>query len=187
MNTTIMSRTGGGSGGGEPARRRGPRRRTLAIVGSVGALTAAAAIVVPGTLSRPSGSSDGQAAPAAPATAGATDARHDVRPQTLTVPPSVSTVRTNDGAYRITVRGKYFTRGATARIVIFKDGGLSGIPSWYKDVAINRVYGTINVNTGRLDCTAYGRTRNATLMVRDLRTGTWSNKVRVSVGCGSYG
>ncbi|MEV0091904.1 hypothetical protein [Streptomyces sp. NPDC050738] len=90
------------------------------------------------------------------------------------------------GIYGITLHGQSFSY-AQVRLAVFKDGGFPGVPSWTATTTAHYVSGrpggAFDVTTGLLDCTAYGYRVNSTLMVLDLATNTWSNKVRVSTGC----
>ncbi|WP_329118028.1 hypothetical protein [Streptomyces sp. NBC_01465] len=92
------------------------------------------------------------------------------------------------GIYGITAHGQSFSY-SQVRLAVFKDGGFPGVPSWTGTTTAHYVSGRpgggFDVTTGLLDCTAYGYRLNATMMVLDLATNTWSNKVRVSTGCGN--
>ncbi|MFI5792408.1 hypothetical protein [Streptomyces sp. NPDC051677] len=91
------------------------------------------------------------------------------------------------GIYGIDMHGQSFTVGGTVRMALFSDAGPRGIPVWTKDATARRINGrpggSFNVTTGLLDCTAYGYAKDSTMMVWDIATDTWSNKVRVSTGC----
>jgi hypothetical protein len=91
------------------------------------------------------------------------------------------------GIYGITLHGQSFSLGGQVKMVLYKDSGPRGIPVWYKTATAHSVAGRpgggFDVVTGLLDCTAYGYAKDATLMVLDVNTNTWSNKVRVSRGC----
>ncbi|MDX2676929.1 hypothetical protein [Streptomyces soliscabiei] len=91
------------------------------------------------------------------------------------------------GIYGIDMHGQSFTVGGTVRIALFRDSGPRGIPVWTKDATARRITGrpggSFNVTTGLLDCTAYGYAKDSTMMVWDIATNTWSNKVRVSTAC----
>lgn len=95
------------------------------------------------------------------------------------------------GVYGIELHGQSFTIGGQVKMVLYKDGGVPGVPSWYKTTtaytASGRHGGAFDVATGLLDCSAYypGRPTNSTLMALDVTTNTWSNKVRVQTGCSS--
>ncbi|MEU9287665.1 hypothetical protein AB0D57_23885 [Streptomyces sp. NPDC048275] len=93
------------------------------------------------------------------------------------------------GVYGITLHGQSFSKGGQVKMVLYKDSRITGIPSWYKTTTARTVWGRpgggFDVTTGLLDCTAYGYARNSTLMVLDVTTNTWSNKVRVSTDCGN--
>jgi hypothetical protein len=91
------------------------------------------------------------------------------------------------GIYGIDMHGQSFTVGGTVRIALFRDSGPRGIPVWTKDATARRITGrpggSFNVTTGLLDCTAYGYAKDSTMMVWDIATNTWSNRVRVSTAC----
>jgi hypothetical protein len=91
------------------------------------------------------------------------------------------------GIYGIDMHGQNFTVGGTVRIALFRDSGPRGIPVWTKDATARRITGrpggSFNVTTGLLDCTAYGYAKDSTMMVWDIATNTWSNRVRVSTAC----
>ncbi|SHI24477.1 hypothetical protein [Streptomyces sp. 3214.6] len=91
------------------------------------------------------------------------------------------------GIYGIDMHGQSFTVGGTVRLALFRDSGPRGIPVWTKDATARRITGrpggSFNVTTGLLDCTAYGYAKDSTMMVWDIATNTWSNKVRVSTAC----
>ncbi|MEU6380411.1 hypothetical protein [Streptomyces sp. NPDC046909] len=95
------------------------------------------------------------------------------------------------GIYGIVLHGQSFTVGGQVKLVLFKDGGVPGVPVWYRTTtarsASGRHGGGFDVTTGKLDCTAYypGRAANSTLMALDVTTNTWSNKVRVATDCES--
>ncbi|MDX3249303.1 hypothetical protein [Streptomyces sp. ME18-1-4] len=91
------------------------------------------------------------------------------------------------GIYGIDMHGQSFTVGGTVRMALFSDSGPRGIPVWTKDATARRITGrpggSFNVTTGLLDCTAYGYAKDSTMMVWDIATNTWSNKLRVSTAC----
>ncbi|MFF3938098.1 hypothetical protein [Streptomyces phaeofaciens] len=91
------------------------------------------------------------------------------------------------GIYGLDLHGRGFTRGSTVRLALFRDSGPRGIPVWTKDATARRIVGrpggAFDVSTGLLDCTAYRYPKDSTLMVWDIATDTWSNKVRVATGC----
>lgn len=93
------------------------------------------------------------------------------------------------GVYGLVLRGQSFTIGGQVKMVLYKDGGVPGVPVWYKTTTARslsgRHGGAFNITTGLLDCTAYGYAKNSTLMALDVTTNTWSNKARVSTGCGN--
>ena len=93
------------------------------------------------------------------------------------------------GVYGLVLRGQSFTVGGQVKMALFKDGGVPGVPSWYKTTTARSVSGRhgggFDFTTGLLDCTAYGYAKNSTLMALDVTTNTWSSKARVSTGCGN--
>ncbi len=103
--------------------------------------------------------------------------------------PSIWATRRDSsiGVYGISLHGRSFTIGGQVKLVLFRDGGVPGVPSWYRTTTArskpNRHGGAFDVTTGLLDCTAYGYGVDSTLMALDVTTNTWSGKARVSTGC----
>ncbi|MFD4527413.1 hypothetical protein ACFWP7_26465 [Streptomyces sp. NPDC058470] len=93
------------------------------------------------------------------------------------------------GVHGLVLRDQSFTVGGQVKMALFKDGGVPGVPSWYKTTTARSVSGRpgggFDFTTGLLDCTAYGYAKNSTLMALDVTTNTWSSKARVSTGCGN--
>jgi hypothetical protein len=176
--------------------RTNRRRRTVA-VGLATLFAAAAVATTTSCAGHPAKAAKAVGAPAtgAPVTgAAATGAAATTRPavegKAFGLNPYAWATRrpSNIGIYGITLHGQSFSY-AQVRLALFKDGGFPGVPSWTSTTTAHYVSGrpggSFDVTTGLLDCTAYGSRQNSTLMVLDLATNTWSNKVRVSTGCGA--
>ncbi|GAA1355690.1 hypothetical protein [Streptomyces beijiangensis] len=173
--------------------RTGRGRRTAAL--GLATLFAAAAVATTtscaahGSKSAAATTAPAKAA-AAPAKAAATVGKPAVEGKAFGLNPYAWATRRSStiGIYGITLHGQSFSY-AQVRLAVFKDGGFPGVPSWTATTTAHYVSGrpggAFDVTTGLLDCTAYGYRQNSTLMVLDLATNTWSNKVRVSTGCGA--
>ncbi|MGW1782961.1 hypothetical protein ACWCQQ_28030 [Streptomyces sp. NPDC002143] len=152
--------------------------RTAAVVAA-----AAAIATLTGAYASASASAPGQAAP------GQSAAGQSVQAQAYGYAPYAWATRRGStvGIYGIDMHGQSFTIGGTVRMALFSDSGPRGIPVWTKDAAARRITGrpggAFDVRTGLLDCTAYGYAKDSTMMVWDIATDTWSNKVRVSTSC----
>ncbi|WP_214103934.1 hypothetical protein [Acrocarpospora catenulata] len=84
---------------------------------------------------------------------------------------------------KLKVNGSYFNFGPVKIVIRFADGRTAWAGTLYADARPSYPGGSFGRRTGMFDCSGPGKPANGYARAYDVRSGRWSDKVPVRIGC----